>query len=153
MSLSVLYKQLSRWPLGKKIFSAICCKKAPYFSSISPLVSYLDANKVIIMVKKRRKVLNHLQTIHAIAMCNAGELAAGLLMESGLPKHLRWIPKKMEVSYLKKAETSISATAVVPDWSNIQLGDNAIGVEVRDANHILVVSITITMWISEKKLA
>jgi hypothetical protein len=104
MSLATLYKHLSAWPLGARIFSAIICRRAPYFGSISPYIAALSTHQVIVAVKKRRKVLNHIKTLHAIAMCNASELAAGLLMETGLPRNLRWIPKSMQVTYLKKAE-------------------------------------------------
>ena len=102
MSLAKMYSQLSKLPFGKKIFSFIASQKAPYFSSIRPFIKELTDTKCIIFIKKRRSVLNHIGTMHAIAMCNACELAFGLTMEAGLPKGLRWIPKGMTVRYLKK---------------------------------------------------
>jgi Domain of unknown function (DUF4442) len=38
-------------------------------------------------------VYNHLHTVHAIASCNAAEVAMGMLMEATVPRSHRWIPK------------------------------------------------------------
>ena len=48
-------------------------------------------------------VYNHLHTVHAIASCNAAEIAMGMLMEATVPTSHRWIPKSMNVQYLEKA--------------------------------------------------
>jgi hypothetical protein len=44
-------------------------------------------------------VYNHLHTVHAIASCNAAEIAMGMLMEATVPTSHRWIPKAMNVQY------------------------------------------------------
>jgi len=56
-------------------------------------------------------VLNHIGTVHAIAMCNMAELAGGTMTEVTVPATHRWIPKGMTVEYLKKAETDLIAIA------------------------------------------
>ncbi len=103
MNLAKLFSRLGRWPFGKTIFSWIAAQKAPYFSTICPRILDLTPSKCVVLLKKRRRVQNHLGTVHAIAMCNACELAFGLTLEAGLPTRLRWIPKGMTVRYLKKA--------------------------------------------------
>ena len=150
MNLLRTYEKLSTWPLGKKIFSSLVCLKAPYFASISPLITHLTKNDIVVEVRKRHKVLNHIKTVHAIAMANACELAAGVLMQVGLPGHMRWIPKSMNITYLKKAETSVIAKTHVGDWMQIGVGDNIIKVEVFDKGMNKVVEADITMWISLK---
>jgi hypothetical protein len=44
-------------------------------------------------------VYNHLHTVHAIASCNAAEIAMGMMMEATVPTSHRWIPKAMTVRY------------------------------------------------------
>ena len=150
MDLLNTYQKLSDWPMGKKIFSLLVCMKAPYFGSISPVVTHLTRNDIRVEVRKRHKVLNHIKTVHAIAMANACELSAGLLMQVGLPGHLRWIPKSMTINYLKKAETNVIAQASVADWTLVTEGDNVVKVEVLDEGMSKVVEAEITMWISLK---
>ena len=109
MDLIKLYNSISKLLFGKKIFTFIICWRAPYFSSITPLITELTPETLQVVVKLRRNVKNHLGTMHAIAMCNACELAAGVFLEANLPKAKRWIPKAMQVEYLQKATTDITA--------------------------------------------
>lgn len=60
---------------------------------------------------KRREVLNHIGTVHAIALCNAAELAAGSMTDASIPDGYRWIPKGMTVEYLAKADGDIRTVA------------------------------------------
>ncbi|MGK0404366.1 DUF4442 domain-containing protein [Alcanivorax jadensis] len=64
-----------------------------------------------VKIRKRRPVLNHLGTVHAIAMCNMAELAGSTMTDVSIPLTHSWIPKGMEVEYLKKAETDLTAVA------------------------------------------
>jgi len=141
---------MSAWPLGKWLFTKIICIRAPYFSSIKPIIKQLTANEITVSVKKRRSVQNHIGTVHAIALCNACELAAGVLMEAGLPAHLRWIPKGMTVSYLKKASTHIEAKTSFPDWKEVNLGDNSLLVNVFNTQQEVVMTAQINMYVSER---
>jgi hypothetical protein len=58
-------------------------------------------------MKKRRSVQNHIQTVHAIAMCKAAELAGGTCLDVSLTSSMRWIPVGMEVQYLTMAKTDL----------------------------------------------
>jgi len=150
VDISRIYRAMKSLPYGTHIFSRLICFKAPYFGTISPHITLLDTHEVVIEFKKRRRILNHIKTVHAIACCNAAELAAGMLMMAGLPRHLRWIPKHMEVSYLRLATTDLKATALIVDWDEVELGDLKVNVDVVDEDGVSVVDVVITMWISEK---
>jgi acyl-coenzyme A thioesterase PaaI-like protein len=145
-----LYKKLSHKPFGKRIFSKIFCMKAPYFKSIHPFFENLEAGNCVITMKKRRSVQNHIGSIHAIAMCNMAEAAAGLCLEATIPKHLRWIPKSMSVEYLKKANTDLRGTCTV-DPQKLMPGENSVDVDVVDAQNERVFKARITMYVSERK--
>lgn len=85
---------------GPEAFSKMACQMAPYFSTISPLISELDVNSCIVQLRFAKDVTNHLGTVHAIAMCNAAELAAGMMTNVSIPAGARWIPKGMTIEYL-----------------------------------------------------
>ena len=63
------------------------------------------------MIPKRRRVHNHIGTVHAIALCNGLEAAMGALAEVTIPSDKRWIPKGMEVTYTAKASSDITCVA------------------------------------------
>ena len=65
-------------PLGLWVLTQAVCWSAPYFRSIRPRFLRLDPLTVTPRVPKRRAVTNHLGTVHAISLCNAAELVAGL---------------------------------------------------------------------------
>lgn len=105
----------------------------------------------MVRLHDRRRVRNHIGTVHAIALCNAAELAGGLATDATLPATLRWIPKGMSVRYLKKARGTLHATATVApiDAARGAHEIHAI-VEVRNTDNDVVFDADITMWVSPR---
>ena len=139
-------------PAGKCLFSRLVCWKAPYFSSIRPHFDELRPGYSRVSLPKRRAVHNHIGTVHAIAMCNLAELAGGTMTEVTTPTTHRWIPKKMTVEYLKRAETDLRAVAELNPLP--QFGpavELPVTVDVTDRAGVLVFRAVITMWISPEK--
>ena len=108
------------------------CLTAPYFRTIKPIFTSLEAGRVEVKFKKRWGVTNHIKTVHAIAMCNAAELAGGVCLDVSLDAAYRWIPVGMEVQYLKMAKTNLIAVCEYPDFENIEAGDVVMPVGVFD---------------------
>ena len=153
MSTLNIWKKLSSKPCGKWAFSKALCFKAPYFASISPKFEELRPEFCKVSISKSRKVTNHLGTVHAIAMCNMAELAGGTMTDVTVPATHRWIPKGMQVEYLKKANTDLVAVAT-PLQVNFPWNagsDYQVQVEVKDTNQDVVFRAIITMWVSAKK--
>ncbi|MFP0198950.1 hotdog fold domain-containing protein [Pseudomonas sp. PHC1] len=131
--------------VGSQAFSQMACQVAPYFSTINPLVTELRAGSAQVQVPFRREITNHLGTVHAIALCNAAELAAGMMTDVSIPAGARWIPKGMTVEYLAKAKTDVTAVAngEALDWQTE--GDKIVPVDVHDAEGKKVFTALITM--------
>lgn len=148
-----LWNRLSGLPAGKWLFARLLCLKAPYFGSISPRFVALRPNYCEVAVRKRRGVLNHIGTIHAIAMCNMAELAAGTMTEVTVPSTHRWIPRGMQVEYLRKAASSVVAVAEPADRTAGfgAAGDFKVDVVIRDSAGEAVFKAVISMWVSPKK--
>lgn len=130
---------------GPEAFSKMTCQTAPYFSTINPLISDLGPNQCTVLLPFAKEVTNHLGTVHAIAMCNAAELAAGMMTNVSIPQGARWIPKGMTVEYLAKAKTDLTAVARGEgiDWSTE--GDKIVPVGVTDTDGKTVFTAQITM--------
>jgi acyl-coenzyme A thioesterase PaaI-like protein len=147
-----LWQKLSGKPGGKWFFSLMISRRAPYFTSISPLIKELRPGYCEVFSQKRRAVTNHIGTFHAIAMCNMAELAGGMLTEVSVPASHRWIPKGMSVEYLKKAETDLHAVAELKPLPRFgAAAELPVTVNVYDTSEQLVFRAVISMWISPKK--
>jgi uncharacterized protein (TIGR00369 family) len=145
------WQRMEKWPLGKALFTRAVCWKAPYFASIHPRFEEMRQGFARVSMRKRRAVTNHIGTVHAIAMCNLAEIAAGTMTEVSIPASMRWLPKGMTVAYLAKAETDVEATAVLPDVTEGVAQDAPVQVEVKDRAGQVVCRATITMWVTPRK--
>jgi acyl-coenzyme A thioesterase PaaI-like protein len=155
MSASVLslYRRITRWPAGHWIFSRLICLKAPYFSTIAPRFMTLQPGRCEVRIRDRRRVHNHIGTVHAIALCNLAELAAGMMAEATVPADMRWIPKGMSVEYLKKAVGPMRGTAT-PEKEAPLTGASQewpVKVEVVDSAGETVFRARVLMWLSPRK--
>ena len=146
-----LYRTTAKFPFGKSIFSFIVCQKVPYFKSIHPKIIELDVGKSIVEMRERRSVHNHLQTIHAIALCNLCELAMAMTVEATIPSDLRFIPVAMTVSYKKKAKGTLRANCSAK-ISDFQPGNLDIAVDVFDQSQTNVMSAVITLNLKPKPI-
>ncbi len=147
-----LYRRLAGKPMGRWLFSRLVCFKAPYFSSIRPLITRLEPGCCKAILRDRRAVRNHLGSVHAIALCNLAELAGGLMVDASLPPSMRWIPRGMTVEYLQKAHGTLEATATAerPITAADAGYDLAVEVIVRNTRDEAVFRARITMWLAPR---
>ena len=152
-SLLSLYRKITRWPAGHWLFSRAVCLKAPYFGTIAPRIVSLEPNRCEVRIRDRRRVHNHIGTVHAIALCNLAELAAGVMTDATLPPSMRWIPKGMTVEYLKKANGTMHgvATPDVPVVESASGYELPVTVIVKNDAGEAVFRASIEMWVSPRK--
>ncbi len=152
MNVLATYQRISRWPAGRWLFSRLVCWKAPYFASIAPRIESLEPGRGIATLAHRRRVTNHLGTVHAIALCNLAEFVGGLACDASIPPSMRWIPKGMTVAYLKKAVGRMRATATpaFPPREADAGHELPFEVVVEDLSGEAVFRATIAMWVSPK---
>ena len=141
-------------PLGDRVFSVLFAQKAPYFASIRPRFLTIEPHHVELLIPKRRRVHNHLRTVHAIALCNGLEAAMGALAEVTIPADKRWIPKGMEVSYTAKATGDVTCIAETDpeQWTG---DDPDLPVRVRGelADGTRVIEGVIRLWVTSRPAA
>jgi len=97
-----MWDKLSPLPGGKILFSKMVGKIAPYTSTIHSSVIELSDGHAKISMTERKKLRNHLKSIHAVALTNLAEITTGLAVVYTLPKTSRGILIGLEVEFLKK---------------------------------------------------
>jgi acyl-coenzyme A thioesterase PaaI-like protein len=151
-SLLTLWKSLDRLPGGDRLFSFAFSRKAPYFATVKPRFTVIEPNRAELVIPKRRRVHNHLGTVHAIALCNGLEAAMGALAEATIPAGKRWIPKGMTVAYTAKATSDITCTAETHPGAWLS-DDPDLPVRVRGVRDDgqVVIEGEIRLWVTPRK--
>lgn len=155
MNVLALFEKSKTIPLlGTRVFDWGFSRKAPYFGSISPRFTVVEANHAELVIKNRRAVHNHIGTVHAIALCNGLEAAMGALAEASIPRTKRWIPKGMTVQYTAKADSDITCIAETnpEQWTS---DDSDLPVRVRGVrvDGTVVIEGEIRLWVTDKPKA
>jgi acyl-coenzyme A thioesterase PaaI-like protein len=151
-----MWDKTASLPLGARLFSFLFAQKAPYFASIRPRFLTIEPNHVELLVPKRRRVHNHLGTVHAIALCNGLEAAMGALAEVTIPADRRWIPKGMDVSYTAKATGDVTCLAETdPEQWTGALPDSGHDLPVRVRGELAdgtrVIEGVIRLWVTPRR--
>ncbi|NCN25958.1 DUF4442 domain-containing protein [bacterium] len=101
--------KLQKLPAGALLFSRVLGRLIPYTGTIPFKIVSLEPGFAQITMKDCRRVRNHLDCIHAMALANLAELTSGLALTTGLTKKHRAILVGYEITYHKKARGQLLA--------------------------------------------
>jgi acyl-coenzyme A thioesterase PaaI-like protein len=103
------FEHSKRIPGGKKMLSRYMGKLIPYTGSMPFEIEELSSSHSVVSFQEERKIRNHLNCIHAIALANLGEFSTGALCMARVKPNENFILVNLEIDYLKKARGKISA--------------------------------------------
>jgi acyl-coenzyme A thioesterase PaaI-like protein len=146
-----LWGSLARWPGGDRLFNFLLGRMVPYSGSVRPRVRHLEAGRCRAGMRERRRVRNHLSSVHATALATLGELVTGLATLTALPPGVRGILTALEVEYEKKARGHLVAECRSdpprPEAGDGSVEHRAVG-EIRDRDGDRVATVRATWRLS-----
>lgn len=128
------WRVLSRLPGGRRLFSRIIGRMAPYSGTIRATVVELRPGFAQVEMADRRGVRNHLESIHAIALVNLAELCGNVALFYSLPEGSRFIVSGLTIDYVKKARGTITAVSECPIPAPGVRAEYKVPVVLRDAS-------------------
>lgn len=147
-----LSKFLQKVPAGNWILSRLIGFAVPYSSSMGANILELGPGSAVVALPDRRKVRNHLNSIHALALANLGELTANLALITLCPDNGRFIVTRMETDYLKKGRGELLCRCDIPTdlpWSTVER--TAATATLEDAQGDIVARVTVYWKIDVKR--
>lgn len=138
-----LWQRLQHLPGGAWLFSRLLGWAIPYTGTIGANIKMLKPGFAQIDMRDRRRVRNHLHSVHALALANLGEVTSGLAMLGALPADTRGIPTKLTIEYYKKARGRLIAESHCSPPTITQDTDFEVHADIRDAEGDVVARTTV----------
>ena len=149
-----LWRRLRRLPGGRWLFHRILYGMVPYSGSTGARVVRLEPGRAELRLPDRRRVRNHLRSVHAVALANVGELASGRALLTDLPPGLRAIPVRLEIDFVKKARGSLTVRSQPeppPTPPPDATAEHGVEAEILDSAGALVATTLVTWRVGRRE--
>ena len=118
---------------------------------MQPRVVSLEPGHAVVNLHDRRRVRNHLKSIHAIALANLAEFTTGIATLSGMPPGSRAILTGLQVDYHKKARGTLKAECRTQPPAAVEEQSLQVEAKIYDADGDCVATGLATWLIGPKK--
>ena len=145
-----LWDKLEAIPGGKRIFSKLIGRAAPYTGSIDAQVQELRPGYSRITLTDKPALRNHLECVHAVALVNLAEVTGNLALSYSLPDDARFIVAGLSIEYIKKSRGTITGTCESPLITSSERLEHQVPVIMRDSSGTIVATASLRTLVGPK---
>jgi hypothetical protein len=143
--------------MKESVRSYLMGRLVPFINTAGIRFKKLAREEVVVQVRNRKHVQNHIHGVHACVTAAIAETASGFVTMMNCPKDKLILLKEMHIQYIKVANGDLTATATLSDvMANAIIQDTkgyfTVPVRVVDQKGIEPVQVEmIWAWIPRKK--
>ena len=114
-SMCRMVDKTSSLPAGMRswVITRMFGKFVPFLGTAGLVFEEVGRERMVVSVKNRKKVQNHIKGLHAAAMALLAETASGFVVGMNVPDDKLMLLKSMKVSYYKRAQGDMRAVATL----------------------------------------
>lgn len=138
--LSRLTGIVNKFPDGLRVFllSKIIGRIVRFAGTASTRVEKLTPNECIIVLRNKKKVQNHIGSVHAAAMALMAESATGFITGLSVPDSRILVIRNLELEYKRRATGDMKAVSNFTDEQiafikNTEKGEIEVPIKITDA--------------------
>ncbi len=141
-------KWLLSWAIGRKV---------PYVGTSGVRFEEMTTDRVIVSLKNKKRVRNHIHQLHACAMLLLAETATGMVLGMNIPDDKIPLVKTMKNDFVKRSTGAMRAEAIFTKAQKEQIekeekGETTIQVKVTDETGIEpIICEVVWAWIPKRK--
>lgn len=99
--------------LRSRAISLIFGNVVPFVGTSGLLYEEVSSERVVVSVRNRRRVQNHIKSVHAAAMALLAETASGFVVGMNLPDDKMPLIKTLHVDYKRRSSGDLRAVATL----------------------------------------
>jgi len=126
------------------LLTKLFCSQVHFANTSKVKILSINKNKVVMTIKNRKKVQNHIGGVHALAAGLLAESASGIVFGLNIPDSCLPLIKTIKLDYKKRMQGDLLAVATLPDNDIAKMNSS-------DKGNLLV-SVTITDETSQEPI-
>nr|WP_199067384.1 DUF4442 domain-containing protein [Chromobacterium sp. ASV5] len=158
-SMSRIADKVGRLPEGLRspVLSLLFGKIVPFLSTAGLRFEEVGHERLVVSIRNRKKVQNHIRGVHAAAMALLAETATGFVVGMNVPDDKLMLLKSMKVNYVKRSQGDMRAVATltaeqIQTMHDVEKGEALVSVHVTDeSGESPIVCEMVWAWIPKKR--
>jgi acyl-coenzyme A thioesterase PaaI-like protein len=100
-------------PIRTVVRSQVIGRVVPFVGTAGLVIEEMSPERVVVRVANKRRVQNHIRSVHAAAMTLIAETATGFVVGMNVPDDRVPVVKSLQVDFVKRSKGALRAEATL----------------------------------------